>query len=231
MYYYNQFVTGNPQPVPALYIPNPQQYQIGPQYYGSPYMRLPSPLSLAINIQPQCVVQTPHKSFQDPSVGGFPQIERRSSNNNDHQSEEEKIKKKENEISAKIKIKKGSNQRNVYKFIIRMMHGFVKDNKEELRTSLAKINYSKEEIDRALNKISNLYDQEREHGEKKRSQSVIQRIVKNITILTYVLKSVITNTLDRLSRGEWGKIRSKNRSAYLEVLSSINDQITVELPK
>lgn len=110
-------------------------------------------------------------------------------------------------------------KRNVYKSILRSMLQHIKQSHANLSKLLLEKGYSAKEFEHAFYKISVYNDMERKKGSKKKSQTLLKKMVQAKCIYTHILKETLEAIMAKWNKGIFGKISQANQGVYREVYS------------
>jgi hypothetical protein len=108
----------------------------------------------------------------------------------------------------------GSRRRNVYKSIVRHMQTYTRKNSLSLMKMLKDKGFSKEEIEHAFFIIGS---REEEKKHKFKFLMLLNKMVKNKSIYTYIIKETLSATMDDWEKGKKGRILEKNYEMYKRV--------------
>lgn len=115
--------------------------------------------------------------------------------------------------------------RNVFKAIIRRMHGCIKENKSELISAIQKAGYTQQDIERAFNRIAYYKNAERKSGKKRMSVRTIKEATQSRSVYTYVLRVTLNKMLEDWSTKKLGRLSERNVETYSEVCTKYSQHI------
>ena len=119
-------------------------------------------------------------------------------------------------------------RRNVYKSIIRHMHGFINRHSNDAIRMLGAAGYSVQEIEHAFFKVNAWNNLEKQAGTSKKSQATVEKILRSRAAVTFILREALFEMMQRWVSGKTGKISEENIVIYKEVCEKYYER-TIEL--
>jgi len=115
-------------------------------------------------------------------------------------------------------------KRNVYKSIIRAMYRYRKNNARVIDQLLSEKGYSKEEIQKAFDKINKLNNENSIWKNPRKSRTALYSMISKRTPCTYILKETLHSMLSNWRKGTVGRVSKGNLCTYKEVYQDFYNQ-------
>eukprot|EP00826_Nyctotherus_ovalis_P032865 TRINITY_DN2646_c0_g1_i5.p1 TRINITY_DN2646_c0_g1~~TRINITY_DN2646_c0_g1_i5.p1 ORF type:complete len:287 (+),score=30.91 TRINITY_DN2646_c0_g1_i5:185-1045(+) len=106
--------------------------------------------------------------------------------------------------------------RNVYKFILKNVHGHAENKVIELREKMAEEGFSEETVAAGLEKIKRLRSKEAPMDSQRQSRWKIERVLLSTPGSAFVLRESLTFMLKGLRGDRYSQIMEKNKGTYIE---------------
>lgn len=127
--------------------------------------------------------------------------------------EHEVIDKKKDKCNVNAKCR-SYKSRNLYKMIVTSLYVAITKNKNVIRAMLTQNGFSDNDIGQALTKISSFYFEKSSKKSKMTSQSIIKKMLGNLTIYTYILRETLNAMMEKWKAGVFGKTLPRNVEIY-----------------
>eukprot|EP00826_Nyctotherus_ovalis_P048732 TRINITY_DN576_c0_g2_i2.p1 TRINITY_DN576_c0_g2~~TRINITY_DN576_c0_g2_i2.p1 ORF type:complete len:217 (+),score=32.32 TRINITY_DN576_c0_g2_i2:49-651(+) len=121
------------------------------------------------------------------------------------------------------------NKRNIYKSIIRSMLSYLRKNRKNILLHLAGEGHSLEEVEGAFAAIESYRKIEEPMQSKRRFQNLVEDIIRENSIATYILKESLVAAINCYDKGNAGKVTPENlkgyKSLYMECLNRARNRL------